>query len=105
MSYQTDAQQNKLLAIVAYIPILFLIPLFVAKDSAFARYHANQGILVTIIWAAGLVVASILPGFLSGLFSTVWMLALIACFIIGLLNVLRGETNPLPFIGETKIIK
>ena len=102
---QKDAQENKLLAIVSYIPFLFLIPLFVAKHSAFARYHANQGALITIVWLAGFVISSILPWFFGTLFTAVWGLALLACFVIGLLNVLNGQMKPLPLVGETKIIK
>ena len=38
-----DVQSNKVMAILAYFGILFLIPLLAAKESAYARYHTNQG--------------------------------------------------------------
>ena len=38
-----DAQDNKVMAILAYFGPLVLIPIFAAKESRFARYHANQG--------------------------------------------------------------
>lgn len=40
----TDAEKNKVMAIVGYIlPILFFIPLVSdAKNSPFAKFHANQ---------------------------------------------------------------
>ncbi|MCM2677059.1 hypothetical protein [Alkalicoccobacillus plakortidis] len=100
-----DAQDNKLFAIVAYIPILFLIPLLAAKESPFARYHANQGALVTIIWAAGYLITSIVPGLLNILLGPIFGLLMLAIFIIGVLNVSKGEMKPLPIIGETKLIK
>ena len=33
------------MAILAYFGILVLIPILAAKDSKFARFHANQGLL------------------------------------------------------------
>ena len=39
-----DVQSNKVMAILAYFGILFLIPLLAAKESAYARYHTNQGL-------------------------------------------------------------
>lgn len=38
-----DIQNNKVMAILAYFGILVLIPIFAAKESKFARFHANQG--------------------------------------------------------------
>ena len=35
-----DVEDNKVMAILAYIWILFLVPLLAAKNSRFARYHA-----------------------------------------------------------------
>ena len=46
---QEDIQNNKTMAILAYIGILVLIPIFAAKESKFARFHANQGLVLLII--------------------------------------------------------
>ena len=43
-----DIEQNKVMAILAYLGILVLIPLFAAKESKFARFHTNQGLILCI---------------------------------------------------------
>lgn len=44
-----DIAKNKGMAVLSYIWILFIIPLFAAKDSKFARFHANQGLVLFIV--------------------------------------------------------
>ena len=39
-----DVQNNKVMAVLAYIGLLVLIPIFAAKDSKFARFHSGQGL-------------------------------------------------------------
>ena len=39
-----DIEKNKVMALLAYI--IFLIPLLAAKDSKFARFHTNQGLVL-----------------------------------------------------------
>ena len=39
-----DIEKNKVMAVLAYI--LFFIPLLAAKDSKFARFHTNQGLVL-----------------------------------------------------------
>lgn len=41
-----DITDNKVMAVLAYIGILFLIPLLAAPNSRFARFHANQGLVL-----------------------------------------------------------
>ena len=36
-----DVEENKLIAAVGYLGILFLIPLLAKKDSPFAQFHAK----------------------------------------------------------------
>ena len=48
-----DIEDNKLMGVLAYIGLLFLIPLFAAKESKFAQFHTNQGILLCIVGVAG----------------------------------------------------
>ena len=44
-----DIQKNTFMAILAYFGILVLIPIFAAKDSKFARFHSNQGLILLIV--------------------------------------------------------
>ena len=41
-----DIADNKVMAVLAYIGILFLIPLLAAPNSRFARFHTNQGLVL-----------------------------------------------------------
>ena len=46
---QSDAQQNKVMGILAYLSWLVIVPLLAAKESPFARYHTNQGLVLAIV--------------------------------------------------------
>lgn len=108
-----DLEKNKAFGILAYIGILCLVPLLAVKDSPFAKYHANQGLvlfLVEVVWG-------FVSGFLgAALFFTggwwffafvnplVW-LALLVYSIVGIINAANGEMKPLPFIGDIKLVK
>ena len=41
-----DVQANKVMAILAYFGLLVFVPLFAAKESRFARFHTNQGLIL-----------------------------------------------------------
>ncbi|MBO4363977.1 MAG: hypothetical protein J5912_06325, partial [Clostridia bacterium] len=47
-----DINDNKGLTILAYIGPLVFIPMFVRKNSKFARFHCNQGLILFILEAA-----------------------------------------------------
>lgn len=88
-----DVQQNKVMAILAYIYILFLVPLLSesAKKSPFARYHTNQGIWLFII---SLVINLI--GGITVCLLPVTMLAHVVYIVLGIINANKGEMKPLP---------
>ena len=94
---------NKLLAAISYIWILFLVPLFAAKDDAFARFHANQGLLLFIA-SIILGIISIIP-FVGPIISAIGGIVTFIFMILGIINALKGEMKPLPFIGGIEIIK
>lgn len=98
---------NKLLAAISYIGILFLVPLLAAKDDAFARYHANQGLVLFIAN-----IAAAIAGFILGFIPVIgvivaWIIriALFVLMILGIINALKGEMKPLPLIGGIEMIK
>lgn len=95
----SDVEQNKGIAAIGYIWLLFLIPLLAKKDSPFAQYHAKQGLVLFV----SSVIASILYGVpVLGTFilGPVASLIVFILFIIGLVNALGGKTAPLPMIGK-----
>ena len=91
-----DIEANKIMAVLAYI--FFLIPLLAAKESPYARFHTNQGLLVFI------------GGVLSGVLSLVCIGTILAIIvavlgIMGIVNAWTGKAKELPIIGKIRIIK
>ena len=85
---------KNLIAILSYLGILFLIPMFAAKDSPFAQFHAKQGLVLFITWfIAGFVMWIPLIGWAIGV-------VLFVLVVIGIVNVLGGKQTPLPIIGK-----
>ncbi|MDR2138871.1 MAG: hypothetical protein LBP50_04920 [Tannerella sp.] len=102
-----DVADNKVFAILAYFGILFLIPLLAAKESPFARFHTNQGLILCIAYIA-VMIAVIILGAISailGLISSVLYLGLFVLSILGAISAARGETKELPLIGTFKLIQ
>ena len=102
-----DIESNKIMAVLCYISILWLVPLLAAKESKFAQYHVNQGIILTII---GVVVGIV--GIILGLIPVVGLilttvLSLVPFFgmIIGILNAVHGRARELPIVGSYRILK
>lgn len=96
-----DVNANKVMGVLAYLGILVLIPIFAAKGSKFARFHANQGLILLIleivIYAACRFV---------GLYTLMGLLDLVVFIfaLIGIINAAKGEAKPLPLIGKIRII-
>lgn len=96
-----DINSNKVMSVFAYLGIFVLIPLIAAKESKFARFHANQGLILLLCWIVSFVIGKI-----PGLAFVAWILniILLVLAIIGIINVVKGETKQLPIIGKYKII-
>ncbi len=93
-----DVEENKAIAAIGYLGILFLIPLLAKKDSPFAQYHAKQGMVLFIfeVIFSFIVVIPILGWVISPIG---WLFAFIL-FIMGIINALGGKKQPLPVIGQ-----
>lgn len=101
-----DIEDNKAMAILAYI--IFFIPMIAAPNSPFAKFHANQGL---VLFLAGLVsyVAMIILGFLTLgltflLMPLLWI-GMLVLAILGIVNAASGEAKELPIIGSMKLYK
>lgn len=59
-----DIQDNKVMAVLSYIGILVLIPIFGAKNSKYAQYHASQGLTLCIFNVAYSIITAIIRAIL-----------------------------------------
>ena len=102
-----DAEKNKALAIVGYIiPVLFFIPLITdAKNSPFAKFHANQQLILLLAAIAVNVVGGIIPFLGWFIILPFGSIALIVLAIMGIINAAKGEMKKLPVVGGIEIIK
>jgi uncharacterized membrane protein len=106
---KSDADSNKALAIVGYIfPALFFIPLVIesSKGSPFAKFHANQQLVLLItafvVQISGIITLPILIGVV--ILPVGWIFVLV-CVIMGLIAAANGQMKKLPLIGGFTIIK
>lgn len=98
-----DIEQNKVISLFAYI--LFFVPLLAAKDSAYARFHANQGLVLLLLGISISIISSVIPfigWFIIGPFGSIFVLVLA---IMGIINALNGKAKPLPLIGSITLLK
>lgn len=112
-----DVNQNKVYGILAYFGILVLVPILAAKDSLYARFHANQGLILLISEFALNIVGRIIRfalkvatfGLINDVVNTIVSLAIsaitIAYLVIGIINACSGEAKRLPIIGGFTLLK
>lgn len=100
------SQNDVVFSVLAYIGILFIVPLIAAKDSKFAMYHANQGLVLFLAEIVAGLAASILSVALIGflLMPLLWIVGIILS-IIGIMNAANKQMKPLPVIGGITLIK
>jgi uncharacterized membrane protein len=114
-----DVEQNKVMGVLAYFGILVLVPLLAAKESKFARFHANQGLILCIAIIAWAIINGLLMAILGGimlpdgwrvygligtLLSLVYIIFSILA-IIGIINAASGKAKELPLIGKITLLK
>lgn len=110
------------MGVLAYLGILVLIPLFVAKESRLARFHANQGLTLCLACIAWAIIQSVLIMILGAIllhgsvatwriysaFVTIFSFVYIGfgvLAIIGVINAVNGKMKELPLIGKFKLMK
>jgi uncharacterized membrane protein len=101
-----DVEKNKAMAIVGYIlPILFFVPLISdAKNSPFAKFHANQQLNLLLAAVVVNIVGGVIPFIGWFIILPLGMIFLIVVAIMGIINASKGEMKELPLIGGFKLI-
>ena len=125
VSGDADVQQNKGIAWLSYVGLLFLIPLFVRKTSEYCKFHVKEGANVCACELAYTIATRILLliidfptrtyyyGFyfhssIYYVFNTIFSLGFIfftVMSIIGIVNAATGKTVEIPLLGQIPFIK
>lgn len=94
----TTQEKNTLMAVLAYIGILIIIPYLVAKDDDFVKFHIKQGLVLVVIelivWFAGMMIWGLYPLLM------LVNIATLVLSVIGIINVLQGSKKELPLVGQ-----
>ena len=116
---------EKGLAWLSYVGLLFLIPLFARKDSEYCKFHVKEGANVCACELAYVIATRILlliidlptrtyyygfytPSYIYYVFNTIFSLGYIfftVMSIIGIVNAATGKTVEIPLLGQIPFIK
>ena len=109
-----DIEQNKVMSVLAYIWWLVIVTIIAAPQSKFARFHANQGLVLAIaltIFGILTTVLSIALGWIPvvGVLVSIifWIIdiAIFALMLYLIITTAQGKAKELPIIGKIKILK
>ena len=94
---------NKLYNVLCYFCPLWLVGLLAAPNEPEVRFHVNQGIVLSIGWAA-VIIINIIP-LLGQVICFIGSIFFLVLAIMGIINASKGVQKELPLIGKIKIIK
>jgi uncharacterized membrane protein len=87
-------EQNRLVAALSYLGLLFLIPLLLKRESPFAQFHGRQGLFMALVFSLGALV------FWIPLLGWAAFAAALAADLYALVQALRGRAWPIPGAEE-----
>lgn len=93
-----DIEKAKGMAWLAYLGILFLVPMLSLKDNAFAKFHVKQGIML-LIFIVAISIIAVIP-FIGWLIAAVGYIFYMVMFIMGIINSLQGKYWKMPLLGN-----
>ncbi len=105
-----EEQKRKIVCCLAYVfGILFFLPLILYPKDDFAKFHANQSLVIlltSIIVSALCGILGMIPaiGFVFGIIGGVLGVVILIACILGIVSVVQEEKTKLPLIGNIRII-
>lgn len=116
---KSDAEENRVYAILSYIPFVCFYPFFaISKKSPFVKFHANQGvvlfiteiILSALMWAINfgvslLAIVRDILAFPLSITSSAVQLIMTAGIAYGIYLAATGKAKEMPVIGKIRILK
>lgn len=106
LSYRFDYETTRHAKVASALGYLFfVIPLIMCPDSKFARYHANQSLIMCFLVVIAGVVVSFMPNMVGFLLMVLILLFVLFFSIRGFSFALRGIARRIPFFGKLIIIQ
>lgn len=103
-SANAAANNQTLMAVLAYLGILIIIPFMIAKENQFVKFHLKQGLAIIVVWLGYWVVTWTLAilnmSFFNFLIYPIIGLGLLILEIIGIINAVQGQQKELPIVGK-----
>ena len=96
-----DMKKSRFFCACAYL--FFFLPLVAYPQSNYARFHANQGFVLTAAYMITSLVAVIIPR-IGSLVVTVLTLLNLCLIVFGMYNALVMKPRILPLIGRIRLI-
>ena len=109
-----EIENGKVMAILAYLGILCLIPYFAEKDNKYVRFHAIQGLnlcLFSVIYGVAFGILSLVLAFIPIIgWILILLLSLIsygfvALAIWGIVYAFQDKAKEIPVVNKYQLIK
>lgn len=87
------SEDEKLLAVLAYVPVVCFVPFFKREESAFVHGHVRLGMALFFVEILALLLR----------FRFIWDLVLFFCIVLaalGIMNVFKGRGFFVPFLSD-----
>lgn len=98
---QEDIEKNKTMAGLSYL--IFFLPLIACPESKYAKFHANQSLILLITAIAGNIILGMIP-IIGWVLLPIFGIVVLILGIMGLVNGFGGQAKELPLIGKFRII-
>ena len=89
----TGLEEDKLMAILAYLGALVLVPLIMKRDDAFVLFHAKQGLVLFV----GYIIAAIAVWWVA-VIGNILLILLMLISVIGVVQASQGKRWKIPVI-------
>jgi len=93
---------DKLMLVLAYLGILAVIPLLAVKDSEYVRWHAKQGLALTLTWFGWMIIGVVLSAishFFGWAVSCLGHVAFVALVVLGIFKALQDSRWKIPVVS------
>lgn len=84
--------------------LLFFLPLVACPESRYARFHANQSLILLIVSIAGNIILGMIP-IVGWILLPFFGIAVLVFAVLGMVNGFGGKARRLPLIGGFELIR